>query len=137
MRFEVTNDPAEDDRQRLGAGLRTHALEQLGRDGFEPVAVLMRDDDGTLVGGAVGLVNWHWLQVSLLWVDDSLRGRGYGVRLMQLIEDAGRDRGCRAAHLSTFSFQAPGFYESLGYEVFSTLEDYAPGHAKLFMRKRL
>jgi hypothetical protein len=29
------------------------------------------------------------------------------------------------------------FYEKCGHEVFGTLEDYPPGHAKFFMRRRL
>ena len=56
---------------------------------------------------------------------------------MSMIEDLGREKGCTRAHLSTFSFQAKAFYESLGYEVFATLDDYPPGHARSFMRKVL
>ncbi len=39
------------------------------------------------------------------------------------------------AHLDTFSFQARGFYEALGYEVFGRLEEYPPGHERYFLRK--
>jgi hypothetical protein len=39
--------------------------------------------------------------------------------------------------LETHSFQARPFYEKCGYKVFGTLEDYPPGHAKFFLRKRL
>jgi hypothetical protein len=40
------------------------------------------------------------------------------------------------AWLDTFSFQARGFYEKLGYEEFGQL-DYPPDHHRHFMRKRL
>ena len=43
-------------------------------------------------------------------------------------------RGCRAAYLDTFSYQARPFYEKLGYEVFGTLDDYPLGHQRFFMR---
>jgi hypothetical protein len=46
------------------------------------------------------------------------------------------ERGCHSAWVDTFSFQAPGFYRKLGYEVFGEL-DYPPEHKRFFLRKRL
>jgi hypothetical protein len=46
-------------------------------------------------------------------------------------------RGCRGAWLDTFSFQARGFYERLGYAVFGTLDDYPPGQNRIFLHKVL
>jgi ribosomal protein S18 acetylase RimI-like enzyme len=62
---------------------------------------------------------------------------GAGRRLMMEAEAEALRRGCCAAELDTFSFQARGFYERLGYSVFGALEDYAPGQSRFYMRKRL
>jgi hypothetical protein len=35
------------------------------------------------------------------------------------------------------SFQAPDFYRKLGYEEFGRLDDFPPGHSRLFFRKNL
>ena len=51
-------------------------------------------------------------------------------------EARARDRGCHSAWLDTFSFQAPGFYQKLGYEEFGHL-DYRPGHQRHFLKNRL
>jgi len=56
--------------------------------------------------------------------------------LMGQAEGRARERGCHSTWLDTFSFQARGFYEKLGYEEFGRL-DYPPGHYRHFMRKRL
>jgi hypothetical protein len=42
-------------------------------------------------------------------------------------------RGCRGAWLDTYSFQARGFYEHLGYSI----DDYPPGQSRIFLHKSL
>jgi len=39
--------------------------------------------------------------------------------------------------LNTFGFQAPGFYERLGYQLFGKLIDCPPGQHRYFYFKRL
>jgi ribosomal protein S18 acetylase RimI-like enzyme len=57
--------------------------------------------------------------------------------LMREAEAVARENGCTGIWLDTFSFQAPGFYEKLGYTVFGTLADYPPGHSRFFLHKTL
>jgi GNAT superfamily N-acetyltransferase len=121
----------------LGAGLTEHSLPFVKRRGFEPIAAVAHDSDGRLVGGIHGLVNWTWLHVALVWVDEQQRHRGLGSRLLAAFEAAGIERGCKSAHLDTFSYQARPFYERHGYTVFATLDDYPPGEQRFFMRKAL
>jgi len=137
VEFSITREPTEAETSLLGQGLNQHAIENLEQDGFDPIAVFIRDSDGTIVGGVSGYLNWNWLQVSLLWVDKTLRGNGYGQQLMARIEAVGREHGCARAHVDTFSFQARSFYESMGYVVFATLDDYPPGHARHYLQKAL
>jgi len=121
----------------LSQGLTAHALPYTQGPGFQPLAVFLRDESGTLVGGVWGQVNWNWVHIGLVWVVEALRGTGYGRQLIATMEHAAKERGCTAAHLDTFSFQARPFYESLGYEVFGTLDDYPQGHQRFFMKKTL
>lgn len=134
--FEVTFEPGQEETNQLAAGLSEHARSFVDRDGFDPVAVFIREN-GRLLGGVSGVFNWNWLQISLLWIDDSLRGGGHGRQLMETIESLARERGCKLAHVDTFSFQARAFYESMDYRVFATLEDYPPGHSRYYLKKAL
>ena len=136
-RLTVQIPPARDLVDALAAGLTEHARPYVDGPGFQPVAVALRDDTGGLVGGASGQVNWNWLHINLIWVASELRGSGHGRRVMEAIEQIGRDRGCRFAHLDTFSYQARPFYERLGYHVFATLEDSPPGQRRFFLKKEL
>jgi ribosomal protein S18 acetylase RimI-like enzyme len=70
-------------------------------------------------------------------VPEAQRGAGIGRELMRRAEAEAVERGCLGAWLDTFSFQAPGFYERLGYSIFGRIDDYPPGHSRFFMRKSL
>jgi GNAT superfamily N-acetyltransferase len=136
-RIAPEEHPENDELQLLFQGLTEHALPFTNEPGFQTLVVFVRDEQGRVKGGGLAKVNWNWLHVSILWLSDELRGKGYGRRVMEMLERCGRERGCEQAHLETFSFQARPFYESLGYRIFAELGDYPRGHRKYFMRKRL
>jgi GNAT superfamily N-acetyltransferase len=135
--ISVEDNPSPDDLRAIEDGLNRHALPVTRVPGFQRVAVLARDEQATLLGGAVGTINWNWLHVALLWVSEARRHTGLGRRLMDELEEVAARRGCTHAHLDTFSYQARPFYERRGYRVFATLDDYPPGHQRFFMEKPL
>lgn len=104
---------------------------------YTPLAILLRDERGAVLGGAFGEVWGGWLELTFLWVAEPARGQGYGERLLRAAEEEAMEQGCRGVYLSTFSFQARPFYERFGYEVFGELPDYPAGHAYYFMKKTL
>lgn len=137
IQLTLEESPTRDDVAALSAGLTRHAASILARPGFQPIAVFARDPAGQLIGGIYALLNWNWLDVSLLWVAEAHRGRGLGSKLLLELETAARDRGCRRAHVDTFSYQARDFYERHGYQIFACLPDYPPGHERIYLEKRL
>jgi GNAT superfamily N-acetyltransferase len=99
------------------------------------LAVLLKDGGGEVVGGLWGSTNFGWLFVDFLFVPEECRGQDLGLRLMTTAEELARGRGCHGSWLTTFTFQARGFYEKLGFEVFGSL-DHPPGDVlRYFMRK--
>jgi GNAT superfamily N-acetyltransferase len=105
--------------------------------GAQPLDIFVRDGKGRLRGGLIGSTYWGWLEVEDLWLDGSLRGLGYGQRLVGMAEAEARARDCFRVWLRTFSFQAKGFYEKMGYWVVGALEEYPPGETLFWMRKDL
>jgi len=105
----------------------------------EPVQAYLLDDQRALVGGCTGRVErlWHWLTIDLMWVDERRRGGGVGAALLSAVEDQARALGCRWAEVTTFDFQAPGFYEARGYVEYAVKHDYPPGHRNHLLRKDL
>jgi ribosomal protein S18 acetylase RimI-like enzyme len=134
VRIEITASLSDDDWEAVFSGLRAYNRAQ-GDYGVEPLAVLVREPDGRVAGGLVGRTG-SWLSVELLWLPEGKRGAGLGTEVMRAAEAEAVRRGCLGAHLDTFSFQAPGFYRRLGYEVFGVIDDYPPGHKRYYLRKR-
>jgi len=132
----VEDDPAEADVEVLPNGLEAFNEERWPHHPrWIPLGVFVRNE-GEVVAGLAGETYCGWFFIRYLWVSEGLRGRGVGRELMAQAEARARDRGCHAAWLDTFSFQAPRFYQKLGYEEFGRL-DYPPDHQRHFLRKRL
>ena len=100
--------------------------------------VLSAREGRRIVGGLVGDCLWNFVYVHLLWVDGAARGKDHGTRLMREAERVARERGAALVWLNTFSFQAPKFYEKLGYRRFAALKDTpASKTSRFFYVKRL
>jgi GNAT superfamily N-acetyltransferase len=133
--IEITDHPSAEETERIFRHLVGFNEAQAGPASARELAVFARR--GTeAVGGVLGFTHWNWLHIRYLWVAESLRRGGLGRRLVLTAEREARRRGCEHSHLDTFSFQAAPFYERLGYSVFGRLEDYPPGHSKIFLQKR-
>jgi ribosomal protein S18 acetylase RimI-like enzyme len=104
---------------------------------FHQVAIFLRDDAGANRGGVTGGVWAGWLHIVALWVDEDLRGRGFGRRLVEAAEAEALAAGAHSAFLETHAFQAPGLYRRLGYQAIAEIDEYPPGGSQLIMRKRL
>jgi len=135
--IEQVETPEQLEWRAIGDGLRAYNTEQAGDDSYQHVCFMLKDAEGTILGGLLGATYWGWLFVNLMWVSKELRGQGYGRELLNLAEDLARERGATHAYLDTFTFQAPVFYQKCGYEVFGELKDFPPGHDRFFMTKTL
>jgi ribosomal protein S18 acetylase RimI-like enzyme len=121
----------------IGRGIHRYNEQQAGNNKFQRLCFVLNAPDQVIVGGVIGATYWDWLYIDLLWVKDELRSRGYGHRLLMLAEQEAQQRGAKNAYLDTFSFQAPGFYQQHGYQVFGELHDFPPGHQRYFLTKQL
>ncbi|MDP9817121.1 GNAT family N-acetyltransferase [Spirilliplanes yamanashiensis] len=123
--------------KRLSDELDAINVAAIGAGEERPFSIRLTTADGELAGGLTG---WTWDRcggISSLWVAESLRGQGWGARLMAAAEREIAARGCDRALVSTMSFQAPGFYRRLGYDEIGRVPDMPGGSAKHQFHKRL
>ncbi|MBN2502351.1 MAG: GNAT family N-acetyltransferase [Anaerolineales bacterium] len=133
-RIEAAEQP---DWDTIGGGIGEFNAEQAGDDSSEYLCYLLRGPDGETAGGVIAAIHYGWLYVSLMWVREDLRGKGWGARLLAQAEEEAKQRGVASAYLDTFSFQAPGFYEKAGYRILGELADFPAGHKRFYMLKEL
>lgn len=136
LRIAMPENPSEADREAVLAPLRAYNIDRAGDPRIRPVALLLTDEDGGRVGGLWGKCAYDWLFIELLAVPEKHRGAGYGEALMEQAERIARANDCIGIWLDTYEFQARGFYEKLGFELFGTLEDHPIGRKRFFLRKR-
>ena len=138
-KFMLTDAPTPQMRMAIVEPLVEFNNSRIGRPQvYRPLVILLSDpDSGEILGGIYGATLFSYLHVDLLFVPEPLRGAGIGRKLMTDAEAEAVRRGCHAASLDTFSFQARGFYERLGYAAFGIIEDCPPGHSRIYLTKQL
>ncbi len=87
---------------------------------------------GVLIATAV----FAEIYIENLWVDSVHRGRGYGRKLVQALENHFKGQGFNNINLFTSAFQAPEFYTKCGYtEEFTRINHKNPQLTKTFFVK--
>ncbi len=130
----LSKDEKEDIKQsfkeyNLSLGIEPHAKEEL--------CWIIQDGDKNVIGALYGDSVWDWVHVDILFVKKEFRKQGIGRQLMETVEAYAVANSVVGIRLSTTSWQAPKFYEKLGYEHYATFDDYAKGHKKICFRKYL
>lgn len=119
--------------------LNAYNTEQAPNLPFEApqdVEILLYEKD-ILLGGIIGKSQWGTLEVKKLAVNTDYRHHGIGTQLMNLAEEEAKRRNCKYVSLSTFSYQAPKFYEKLGFTKIGTEEDFPVGFERYFYQKKI
>lgn len=146
MRYECRMDDESESRVRsqinkFNGPFREQLVERMGPNwpGAQPLQIYAVDSGGELIGGIIGETHAvpMWAEIELLWVSCDFRGSGIGRRLVCEAEERATAASCEFIRLSTASFQAPEFYERLGYTRYGRLADCPPGEELLLYFKRL
>ncbi|MBW8770382.1 MAG: GNAT family N-acetyltransferase [Gemmatimonadetes bacterium] len=134
--LRIDEEVSAEDRDAVLKGLRAFNVAQIGPANDLPLELVVRDAEGTVIGGLLGNTKWGWLYVDKLWISEAARGQGFGSRLLARAEEIARERGCIGTYLSTFEHQARPFYEARGYQLFGTLDGFPAATRQFYLCKR-
>lgn len=132
----IAVEPTADDVQYLEERIYEFNSRATGIADGRLLAFFVREDD-RVVAGICGNTWGGTCELRQFWVEEALRHRGLGTKLLQAAEEEAARRGCTQLVLMTFSFQAPAMYERHGFEVVATIDNHPRGYGNLLMRKRL
>ena len=135
--IKVVENPDRSVWSVIAQGLREFNTQKAGEDHAKELCIVLYSPDQQIVGGVIAEIYWDWLFINVMWVKEELRGNGFGEKLLKSAEEEASKLGAKHAFLDTFTFQAPGFYEKNGYSAFGKLEDFPPGHQRVFYKKDL
>ena len=135
MRIEAHHDLGPDDGFNVETRLYDFNRNAIDVHDGEGLGFILRDDDGAMIGAAMG---YSWAGISELrqmWVDERHRGKGFGRALLDAFVAEAAQRGVKRVWLSSHSFQAPEFYEKAGFVRMAELKDFPIGHSNVILCK--
>jgi GNAT superfamily N-acetyltransferase len=135
--YPIETDPDPKDVQFLDDQITDFNFAATGIYDGELLSIFLHNKNNEIMAGIYG---WTWggtCEIRYLWVHADWRGKGIGRELLVQAEAEAIRRGCHQIVLDTHSFQAPGFYTRLGYQIIGAHQDYPTGHQAFYLEKKL
>jgi ribosomal protein S18 acetylase RimI-like enzyme len=127
MTLQIQQNKLTDEvKKKVFQGFAQEAIKCTGIDGLneDPVSFEIFNELGFFAALVVQLF-WGQLHIKYLFVEEAYRGQGVARKLMNHALDFAKKRECQVAFVETMSFQAPRFYQKMGF----VIEFSRPGYA--------
>ena len=138
LKLEILNsEPAPEDKKVMVDGMLAYHAKQGYPRKTDFYSILIRDSSNKVVGTISVSFLWNGMHILSLWIDDSIRNQGWGSKMMKMVENEAIKRGCDLAYTDTYTWQAPLFYEKMGYALYGKLDDFPQGCSLSYYCKKL
>ncbi|MDR0968783.1 MAG: GNAT family N-acetyltransferase [Holosporaceae bacterium] len=126
------------DEAKIFEWFMEHSLEKIGEILERNKVISFRAEiDGEIVGYVALEMFYGQPHVNYLIVHKKYRLKGIGTKLMEKAFEFGKENGSSFICVSTFSFQAPNFYQKLGFKVDFVRAGYAKNTSLYYLSKPL
>lgn len=140
MRLQITSEINKADKQTVENALYTFNLKHFPvdlRGRYEEINLYLKDENGIVRGGILAEVCWNWLEIHTFMIDEDIRKTGFGTKLLAEIETIALEKECDFIKVDTLSFQALGFYEKNGYQVYGSIDNVGRDFENYYLKKDL
>ena len=128
-RIEVASAESQELANRLGSEM----TQSYGAREESHISILIRQDDGGIIGGLNGLVHWRWLYIRHLWVEQNYRRLGYAKKLISTAKDLAYERNYIGVYIDTFDTNTAHFYENVGFKIYGEIPNFPIGFNRIFL----
>jgi len=139
-RLTLSDSPTEEEVDLIHARLEQYNRQQTNGEYDEPgaeIGLVLKGPEGTVIGGITASTIFRVMHLEAFWVSKEHRKQGHGSRLVLQAEQIGFEKGCIASQTQSFSFQAPEFYQKIGYQVLGIYDGYPDGITEYTLMKKL
>ena len=137
LKIVCEENPTPEDIQVLNDGIMSFAKQQRDHKPFRPFGFFIRNDLNTVLGGCNGVILYGCLHIDSLWVSETIRGMGYGKKLISNVEEVAIKNACPFMTVFTMDWEALDFYKKLGFYKEFERHGYEKNSIFYFLRKDL
>ncbi|KTC64735.1 GNAT family acetyltransferase [Legionella adelaidensis] len=137
LKLSFTENPDPNDVQLLTNGIMAYARQKKDFDSLDFFACFIRDEENVIVGGCSGGTLYGCIHIDNLWVDERIRNKGWGTKLVRAALSYGQEKGCAMATVNTMDWEALGFYQKLGFTLEFERHGFHKNSIFYFLRKEL
>lgn len=115
IEFVDTISQAEEEKMRkdLIAYESSHGIDV----NYRRFSMIFKNAQNEIFGILNAFTAFSEIYVDDIWIDTPCRGKGFGKKLLQALEDHFKGKGFNNINLVTSAFQAPEFYKKCGFKV--------------------
>ena len=139
MNYIIRQNKLTDEiKRKIFRGFGQQAIKATGIDGLseDPISFeIFKDSE--FIGAIVVQPFWEQLHIKYLFVEEQYRGQGIARQLMNHALEFGKKRGSHFAFVETMSFQAPEFYQKMGFMIEFSRSGYAENTTFHYLKKSL
>ncbi|MDR0571637.1 MAG: GNAT family N-acetyltransferase [Rickettsiales bacterium] len=118
MRIEPVSDKTLELKEKMSKIFSENGIDNGIEVKYKSFAYTIKDDEENILGGIFGRKLYDEIHISELCLNKSIRGQGFGRKLLEIVEKEVDDGACEFVDLNTTSFQnAVEFYKKCGFEV--------------------
>lgn len=141
MKIQLVKSPSSSQLDLIYDGLDSFNHKHLPAITKQAVLItvenLSDDNWDENLGGLHGEIIGSAYIVKYFWLHQKIRGQGFGSEIISKFSEEARKNSASGIFLETYSFQAPNFYQKLGFKETGRFTNFLqPGIDKIFMEKK-